>query len=349
MGSSAFSQSAPIVQNNSDYPANAETSAAVSPFAGSGATSPSTSGTPSAAAGNTTFGAGSTMGAAGNARFGAGSAADTADSAINAAGTADSTGNAGTPNSTTGARDSAAQENGGQLPPGLQMFSMLQNNGQTSGGTDSSGRNYADPTAITENPNPFYNGGAVPPYNTAATADYNSDYSYDDLGNPENSSVPDEEWTVTDPVSAETEIIESYEASVDAQLATENTEDIHKSNQSITIPDGSVITVSSVYEQLISKLSSENPMAGSALMQTGEWIFKGNTILTTIESEFQLRTIMDAVPQINGILTNICKTPMQFEIAKKELPKQVQETQPVPAQVQLICSVFKGTIIGGKK
>lgn len=349
MGSSAFSQSAPIVQNNSDSPANAETSAAVSPFAGSGATSPSTSGTPSVAAGNTTFGAGSTMGAAGNARFGAGSAANTADSAINAAGTADSTGNAGTPNSTTGAGDSAAQGNGGQLPPGLQMFSMLQNNGQTSGGTDSSGGNYADPTAITENPNPFYNGGAVPPYNTAATADYNSDYSYDDLGNPENSSVPDEEWTVTDPVSAETEIIESYEASVDAQLATENTEDIHKSNQSITIPDGSVITVSSVYEQLISKLSSENPMASSALMQTGEWIFKGNTILTTIESEFQLRTIMDAVPQINGILTNICKTPMQFEIAKKELPKQVQKTQPVPAQVQLVCSVFKGTIIGGKK
>ncbi len=340
MASSAFSQGAPAHQNNGASPANAENSAAAGSFAvtSTGAVS---SGNNASAAGNAVLNGGNAMGASDtlgassdNAVFSTNNAGSTAGNAVNAAG--------------TGA-ETAAQGNNGSLPAGLQMFSMLQNNAQGNGGTDSSGGNYADPTAITENPNPFYNGGAVPPYNTAATADNNSDYSYDDLGNPETGNIPDEEWTVTDPVSAETEIIESYEASVDAQLATENTEDIHKSNQSITIPDGSVITVSSVYEQLISKLSSENPMAGSALMQTGEWIFKGNTILTTIESEFQLRSIQDAVPQINGILTNICKTPMSFEIAKKEIPQQVQETQPVPAQVQLVCSVFKGTIIGGKK
>ena len=342
MTGSAFSQGAPAQQNNGVSAANAENSAGTGSFAGTGAGAVYSGNNASAASagnaglncGNAT-GASSTSGASStNASFSANNAGSTAGNAVNATG--------------TGA-ETAAQGNNGSLPAGLQMFSMLQNNAQGNGGTDSSGGNYADPTAITENPNPFYNGGAVPPYNTAATADNNSDYSYDDLGNPETGNIPDEDWTVTDPVSAETEIIESYEASVDAQLATENTEDIHKSNQSITIPDGSVITVSSVYEQLISKLSSENPMAGSALMQTGEWIFKGNTILTTIESEFQLRSIQDAVPQINGILTNICKTPMSFEIAKKEIPQQVQETQPVPAQVQLVCSVFKGTIIGGKK
>ncbi|MBQ5998171.1 MAG: DNA polymerase III subunit gamma/tau [Treponema sp.] len=236
------------------------------------------------------------------------------------------------------------------VPNGLHMFSMLQNEQQGTGsGTSGNGGDYQDPTAVTENPNPFYNGGAVPPDNTAAAANYNDNYSYDDLGNPETNDIPDEEWSTTDNSTLEEEIVESYEASVDAQQSSSTQEDVHLSNAPAALSNGSQVNLKDLYEQLISKLTPENPMASSALMQTSPWILSGNTIQTTIESEFQLRSIESSIPQINGILSKICGTQILFEISKKEQPQIKESNIPVPPQVQLICSVFKGTIVGGKK
>lgn len=236
------------------------------------------------------------------------------------------------------------------VPNGLHMFSMLQNEQQGTGsGTSGNGGDYQDPTAVTENPNPFYNGGAVPPDNTAAAANYNDNYSYDDLGNPETNNIPDEEWSTTDNSTLEEEIVESYEASVDAQQSSSTQEDVHLSNAPAALSNGSQVNLKDLYEQLISKLTPENPMASSALMQTSPWILSGNTIQTTIESEFQLRSIESSIPQINGILSKICGTQILFEISKKEQPQIKESNIPVPPQVQLICSVFKGTIVGGKK
>ena len=241
-------------------------------------------------------------------------------------------------------------DSGTAVPNGLHMFSMLQNEQQgAGGGTPENGEKYQNPTAVTENPNPFYNGGAVPPDNTAAAANCNDNYSYDDLGNPETNDIPDEEWSTTDNSHLEEEIVESYEASVDAQQSTLTQEDVHLSNAPAALSDGSQINLKDLYEQLISKLTPENPMASSALMQTSPWILNGNTIKTSIESEFQLRSIESSLPQINGILSNICGTQISFEITKKEQPQKKEDNIPVPPQVQMLCSVFKGSIVGGKK
>ena len=255
--------------------------------------------------------------------------------------TADST--AQTENSMTVGTDS-----GTAVPNGLHMFSMLQNEQQgAGGGTPGNGGEYQDPTAVTENPNPFYNGGAVPPCNTAAAANYNDNYSYDDLGNPETNDIPDEEWSTNS--SLEEEIVESYEASVEMQQSSSTQEDVHLSNTQAALSNGNQINLKDLYEQLISKLTPENPMASSALMQTSPWVLNGNKIQTTIESEFQLRSIEGSLPQINGILSKICGAPILFEISKKEQPQVKESNMPIPPQVQLLCSVFKGSIVGGKK
>ncbi len=216
------------------------------------------------------------------------------------------------------------------MPQGMHTFSALMQ-GAASG----------------ENATPFYNGGAVPPVNTAAAPD-SGDYPYDDAGNPEDGSYPDDEWSSFNGAQSDEELAESFENSFSQQKKVQTPEDVHDSSQSFTAPDGSPMTMKFLFDSVVTKLSPENPMAGSALLQTGEWKLNGNRISTEIDSDFQLNSIQNAISSINRLLTDLCRTPMEFEITKKEI--HVAETHvELPAQVQLLCSVFKGTVVGGKK
>ena len=220
----------------------------------------------------------------------------------------------------------------GNAPNGMHMFSALMNAKQNN---ESKG----------ENQTPFHNGGAVPPEQTAA-----ENISYDDLGNPddENYAPVDDDWSATGYPENDEYLADSYaEDEENQQNDLPSSEDIHASSENFVNSKGESINLKTIYDQLILKLSKENAMTGSALMQTASWKLNRNCISTEIDSDFQFNKIKENLQLINGIISDICGETVTFEIKKKEI-KTEQSNVEVPAQIKMLCSIFKGTIVGGK-
>ena len=221
----------------------------------------------------------------------------------------------------------------GNAPNGMHMFSALMNAKQNN---ESKG----------ENQTPFHNGGAVPPEQTAAV-----NISYDDLGNPDdgNYAPVDDDWSATGYPENDEYLADSYaEDEENQQNDLPSSEDIHASSENFINSKGESINLKTIYDQLILKLSKENAMTGSALMQTASWKLNRNCISTEIDSDFQFNKIKENLQLINGIISDICGETVTFEIKKKEI-KTEQSNVEVPAQIKMLCSIFKGTIVGGKQ
>lgn len=221
----------------------------------------------------------------------------------------------------------------GNAPNGMHMFSALMNAKQNN---ESKG----------ENQPPFHNGGAVPPEQTAA-----ENISYDDLGNPDdgNYAPVDDDWSATGYPENDEYLADSYaEDEENQQNDLPSSEDIHASSENFINSKGESINLKTIYDQLILKLSKENAMTGSALMQTASWKLNRNCISTEIDSDFQFNKIKENLQLINGIISDICGETVTFEIKKKEI-KTEQSNVEVPAQIKMLCSIFKGTIVGGKQ
>ena len=221
----------------------------------------------------------------------------------------------------------------GNAPNGMHMFSALMNAKQNN---ESKG----------ENQTPFHNGGAVPPEQTAA-----ENISYDDLGNPDdgNYAPVDDDWSATEYPENDEYLADSYaEDEENQQNDLPSSEDIHASSENFVNSKGESINLKTIYDQLILKLSKENAMTGSALMQTASWKLNRNCISTEIDSDFQFNKIKENLQLINGIISDICGETVTFEIKKKEI-KTEQSNVEVPAQIKMLCSIFKGTIVGGKQ
>ena len=221
----------------------------------------------------------------------------------------------------------------GNAPNGMHMFSALMNAKQNN---ESKG----------ENQPPFHNGGAVPPEQTAA-----ENISYDDLENPDdgNYAPVDDDWSATGYPENDEYLADSYaEAEENQQNDLPSSEDIHASSENFVNSKGESINLKTIYDQLILKLSKENAMTGSALMQTASWKLNRNCISTEIDSDFQFNKIKENLQLINGIISDICGETVTFEIKKKEI-KTEQSNVEVPAQIKMLCSIFKGTIVGGKQ
>ena len=220
----------------------------------------------------------------------------------------------------------------GNAPNGMHMFSALMNAKQNN---ESKG----------ENQTPFHNGGAVPPEQTAA-----ENISYDDLENPDdgNYAPVDDDWSATGYPENDEYLADSYaEDEENQQNDLPSSEDIHASSENFVNSKGESINLKTIYDQLILKLSKENAMTGSALMQTASWKLNRNCISTEIDSDFQFNKIKENLQLINGIISDICGETVTFEIKKKEI-KTEQSNVEVPAQIKMLCSIFKGTIVGGK-
>ena len=218
-------------------------------------------------------------------------------------------------------------------PNGMHMFSALMNAKQNN---ESKG----------ENQTPFHNGGAVPPEQTAA-----ENISYDDLENPDdgNYAPVDDDWSATGYPENDEYLADSYaEDEENQQNDLPSSEDIHASSENFINSKGESINLKTIYDQLILKLSKENAMTGSALMQTASWKLNRNCISTEIDSDFQFNKIKENLQLINGIISDICGETVTFEIKKKEI-KTEQSNVEVPAQIKMLCSIFKGTIVGGKQ
>ena len=210
--------------------------------------------------------------------------------------------------------------------------------------------------------NPFPDGGALPPEKSrpsqnffSGSADVLNDPEYYDSGNPEDSSdfIDDSEpEPVFSDENREEEIANSYEEQEkDGNDESEqfSYEEIHRSDELFTAPDGFSISIGKLFSQTVAELSITNPMLSSTLMQTGAWTLKENKIFTTIDSEFQKNTITNGLEQLKSTLKNFCHAEIDFQISLKEKKDPETEQTELPVQVKILLGAFKGRVVGGKK
>lgn len=236
----------------------------------------------------------------------------------------------------------------------------------------------------TEGQDPFYDGGALPPENTAADekseqklpdevptfsalkanpeneeaevyarpsaamgfdSAYNSDYSY----------APDGEFSPDDEYFDDRESPEYLEERGETLLeetsqnpGTNHSEKKHSSQEPVITPQGYSITMEKLYGTTVAELAVNNAMLASTLMETKEWKLAGpNKIRTKISTEYQKNFIEQNINIINQTLSKISQMQMAFEIEFKEEKNTMTATE-LPIQVTLLCNAFKGSVVGGK-
>ncbi len=109
-----------------------------------------------------------------------------------------------------------------------------------------------------------------------------------------------------------------------------------------------VQTIEELREAVIKQLTLSNTLLATSLMQTCLWKEENNTISATIENPFIKAKLEQAAPELNVLLSKLWGKQVKFTI----LLTKADEACPaktLPAEVETICSVFKGTVTGFEK
>ena len=98
--------------------------------------------------------------------------------------------------------------------------------------------------------------------------------------------------------------------------------------------------------KVIAAISLEDAFISAGLMQTGEWKIEGNTVSTTIDSAFQKSQLDAKNRDIAECISRFTGQNISFNITLLET-EQNKKPVTIPKQVDILCSVFKGNIVGG--
>lgn len=232
------------------------------------------------------------------------------------------------------------------MPQGMPHFSALD-----SLGTAPAAQNTPAP-AEPEQPHPFPDGGAVPPHQTAAdtvpASDWtntenppDSDYAPEDEYPPDDAESPDE-------TAEEGEIPAAAAAFAESSAASEDSSPDPQQKTSYTTADGRTITVAQLRGSVVAQFAVKDAMTASALMQTLPWTVQNDTVSTQIESSYQKALLEQQTPSIAEELAHVCGRPVKFSVSLKETAPAAAPAE-LPPQVKILCSAFKGSVVGGKK
>lgn len=99
----------------------------------------------------------------------------------------------------------------------------------------------------------------------------------------------------------------------------------------------------------IKELSMRDPMIGSSLLQTGEWIKSSGTVTTQVSSTFLKMQLDSHAQNISAFLSELLGEKVRFEVNLKQIVAAAPIEQNAPVQVKILCDTFKGQIIGHSK
>ena len=192
-------------------------------------------------------------------------------------------------------------------PSGMPMFSALQNSGQE----------LTPPPQAEENPDPFYNGGALPPDNTAAAEEYSQPVPPDEV-------VPD--------------FAENYSAPVSS------TQMSAASSQPQSNSDG--LSMDAIKAKVIATTSIDDAFISASLMHTTDWILNGNKVEAKIESLFEMNQLMARAGDISKNISALIGKNVSFELSQLQVETTAKKIE-IPEIVDIIARTFKGSIVGG--
>ena len=211
-----------------------------------------------------------------------------------------------------------------------------------------------------ENESPFYNGGAVPPEQAAVKNDglpemqppfqsapsWGDDFSSDDFDDIDDSdeALSDEDGNDSgDEDASDSSGITAYIP----PLRVEHTGEAADEAQTYVTGGGRTITIAQLRGSVIAELGIHDAPTAAALMTTTPWQISGDAISTQAATAYQKTQLERQRDAILRTLEKVCERRMDFSVSLKEAESAAGPAE-VPQQIKILCSVFKGSIVGGK-
>ncbi len=211
-----------------------------------------------------------------------------------------------------------------------------------------------------ENESPFYNGGAVPPEQAAGESDglpevqppFQSLPSWEDnLSSDDFDDIDDSDEALSDNDADESGDEDASDASelraYIPPLHVERTGGAADEAQSYVTGGGRTISFAQLRGSVIAELGIYDAPTAAALMTTTPWQISGNVISTQAAAAYQKTQLERQRDAILRTLEKVCERPMDFSVSLKEAEEAAGPAE-VPQQIKILCSVFKGSIVGGK-
>ncbi|MBQ4379565.1 MAG: DNA polymerase III subunit gamma/tau [Treponema sp.] len=99
----------------------------------------------------------------------------------------------------------------------------------------------------------------------------------------------------------------------------------------------------------IKELSVRDPMIGSSLLQTGDWIRSSGSVTTQVSSSFLKMQLDSHSANISNFLSELLGEKIRFEVVLKQIVQGPPVEETAPSSVKILCDVFKGSITGHSK
>ena len=210
-----------------------------------------------------------------------------------------------------------------------------------------------------ENESPFYNGGAVPPEQAAVKNDglpemqppFQSAPSWgDDFSSDDFNDIDESDETSIDEGNGNDDADESGDLVVAAHippLHVERPGEAEAETQAYVTGGGRTITIAQLRGSVIAELGIHDAPTAAALMTTTPWQISGDAISTQAATAYQKTQLERQRDAILRTLEKVCERRMDFSVGLKEIEEAAGPAE-VPQQIKILCSVFKGSIVGGK-
>ena len=164
-----------------------------------------------------------------------------------------------------------------------------------------------------EKTNPFYNGGSLPPEQTAI------------------------EQLVTEETLTKQTVTEESNSTCPVQLT-----------DTFFLPKGGQLSIAQLRGSVMAALSVNDGFAASALEKTGLWEIKDESIETSVVNSYDYELVSKKLSVIEEEVSKVCEKTMKFIVRMEQTRTPLSRHVELPLPVKILVNVFKGTVVAGK-
>lgn len=232
------------------------------------------------------------------------------------------------------------------IPQGLPRLSMLNKQDEPSGGEETG--------------SPFYNGGSLPPEQSATVSNVQT------IQESQMSYIPDNSWSNMDaPPDDELGDYDTYDSYDNSDEDSDDVppyipDDIQDGAENdnaapvqledmFTTADGNQLSIAQLRGSVMAALSVNDSFAASALEKTGAWKITNGSLETTVKNSYDYELVNKKLNVISEEISKAFGQPVKINLRvedKKDL-ESVSHTE-LPLPVKILVNVFKGTVVAGK-
>lgn len=191
-------------------------------------------------------------------------------------------------------------------------------------------------------PNPFANGGAVPPEHRHASRDLGG--SMVSIPKPTASSGRPH-WARTVPVGENPPVPQSEPVSRNHTVpnAAVGSKTSPQRNEESS---GTVVPRERLRDKLVEELSISHTSTASVLLSSDSWEFVDDRIVITVVNSFALNQLQKDKVFLTELISSLLGQAVQLEFKIRSVVQNNQPKEEISTQVDILCRVFKGNLLG---